>query len=365
MSLARRYEYDPYSMIASAANAATWLLENDVASQEDIDTAMEIGMSWPRGPLAFADEYGIDRIVTRLEDLSQETENDLYESDPLLREMVQTGRLGTKSGEGFYEYPSESERFSGVVYEQCDWYAVIKFLSQNESDVGIRSVWKGLADAVERAGKNEDIRATLLVNLGSAFIDARYVSEMADWERVEDGERYFESIVAPATETVHTHTDPLIGVAEEDISDMGFELMLLCDMGVASAGKRIQFRTPAAGTFPSLSISDGANGLSRKKLKELLLTSSPISTSEAGTAGMFSYVVSSDQVKDVARELARTTTNSSPGAIAKAKELLRKSGDGTLTQAEVTESIAARARTEEGWHGLSSFLEDEKPRWRL
>lgn len=100
----RRYEFDPYRMIVSAVNEAAWLLENDVTTEDDIDTAMQIGMNWPRGLLEFADEYGIDRVVERLNQLHDETGREQYKPNQLLEEMVAENRRGLKTGVGFYEY---------------------------------------------------------------------------------------------------------------------------------------------------------------------------------------------------------------------------------------------------------------------
>jgi enoyl-CoA hydratase/3-hydroxyacyl-CoA dehydrogenase len=96
----RRYGYDPYRMIAAAVNAAAWLLEADVTTRGDIDTAVHIGMSWTRGPLEMADEYGIDRIVDTLEQLHEECGWEQYEPNPLLEEMVEEGTVGVNSGSG-------------------------------------------------------------------------------------------------------------------------------------------------------------------------------------------------------------------------------------------------------------------------
>jgi len=95
---------DPVRIIAPAINEAAWLIRNGIASKEDIDKGMKLGMGYPKGPLEMADEYGIDKIVEVLEKRKAETGWDEYEPDPLLREMVKKGELGKKTGKGFYEY---------------------------------------------------------------------------------------------------------------------------------------------------------------------------------------------------------------------------------------------------------------------
>jgi 3-hydroxybutyryl-CoA dehydrogenase len=83
--------------------AASALLEG-VASAEDIDRAMRLGTNYPYGPLQWADIMGLDMVLGVMQGLFREWGEDRYRPSPLLRRMVLAGRLGKKSGEGFYRY---------------------------------------------------------------------------------------------------------------------------------------------------------------------------------------------------------------------------------------------------------------------
>ncbi|MEM7333964.1 MAG: 3-hydroxyacyl-CoA dehydrogenase family protein [Chloroflexota bacterium] len=85
--------------------AASALLEG-VASAEDIDKAMKLGTNYPYGPLEWADYFGLDTVFGVLTGLYTEWGEDRYRVSPLIRRMVQAGKLGRKSGEGFYKYES-------------------------------------------------------------------------------------------------------------------------------------------------------------------------------------------------------------------------------------------------------------------
>ncbi|HET6567713.1 MAG TPA: 3-hydroxybutyryl-CoA dehydrogenase [Rhodothermales bacterium] len=85
-------------------NEAVYCVLENVASPEDIDTVMKLGMAHPMGPLALADLIGLDVCLDILEVLHRELGEDKYRPCPLLRKMVTAGRLGRKSGRGFYDY---------------------------------------------------------------------------------------------------------------------------------------------------------------------------------------------------------------------------------------------------------------------
>jgi 3-hydroxybutyryl-CoA dehydrogenase len=85
-------------------NNAVRLLERGTASMEDIDTAMRGGCNFPMGPFALLDLVGIDTSVAILEALYDEYRDPSYAPVPTLRRMLAAGRLGRKSGRGFYSY---------------------------------------------------------------------------------------------------------------------------------------------------------------------------------------------------------------------------------------------------------------------
>jgi len=86
-------------------NEAAYALHEGVAEAEAIDEVAKLGFAHPLGPLALADLIGLDTCVAIMDVLQQGLGNPKYAPCPLLRQYVQAGRLGRKSGRGFYEYP--------------------------------------------------------------------------------------------------------------------------------------------------------------------------------------------------------------------------------------------------------------------
>ena len=85
-------------------NEAMFCVMEGVAEPEAIDTVMKLGMSHPMGPLTLADFIGLDTCLAIMEVLHRDFNDDKYRPCPLLKEMVEQGKLGKKSGEGFYKY---------------------------------------------------------------------------------------------------------------------------------------------------------------------------------------------------------------------------------------------------------------------
>jgi 3-hydroxybutyryl-CoA dehydrogenase len=84
--------------------AAVRMYEEGFASREDIDAGMKLGCGHPMGPLVLCDFIGLDVLYAVCDSLYEEFKRDEYAPPPLMKRMVASGRLGRKSGRGFYEY---------------------------------------------------------------------------------------------------------------------------------------------------------------------------------------------------------------------------------------------------------------------
>ncbi len=84
--------------------AAIRMLENGMATKEDIDAAMKLGCGYPMGPFTLLDYVGLDTTLWAAEAIYEEYKDPLYAPPPLLRRMVTSGMYGKKSGKGFYDY---------------------------------------------------------------------------------------------------------------------------------------------------------------------------------------------------------------------------------------------------------------------
>lgn len=101
------YEYPGYvttRIIIPLINEAIHVVMEGIATAEGVDTAMKLGYNFQNGPLALADQIGLDELLAWMETMLRELGDDKYRPCPLLRKMVRDGKLGRKTGEGFFNY---------------------------------------------------------------------------------------------------------------------------------------------------------------------------------------------------------------------------------------------------------------------
>ena len=96
-------------ILVPALNEAVQLVYEGVASPEDIDKAVKLGLGWPMGPITLLDYVGLDTTLHILDIFIRDYQDPKYRASPLLREMVRAGLYGRKVGRGFYVYGEEKK----------------------------------------------------------------------------------------------------------------------------------------------------------------------------------------------------------------------------------------------------------------
>lgn len=95
--------YDVERSWAVGVNEAAWLIQDEAANPQDIDTGMKLGTYWPSGPCEYGDRTGLDTTLNKLNELHKRYEMEMYKPCPLLEEYVGKGWTGKKAGRGFYQ----------------------------------------------------------------------------------------------------------------------------------------------------------------------------------------------------------------------------------------------------------------------
>ena len=161
-------------------NEAIDALENDVASVEDIDTVMRLGMNHPMGPLELADLIGLDMVYNILNVLYEAYGQSKYKPCPLLRQYVQAGWLGKKCGRGFYRYEN-GKKVAGQAPKTIDKKGGTEMSISTVMVLGAGQMGGGIAQVMASAGHKTYLFNVRIetANKKIAFIDGLLTKSVA------------------------------------------------------------------------------------------------------------------------------------------------------------------------------------------
>jgi enoyl-CoA hydratase/3-hydroxyacyl-CoA dehydrogenase len=345
---------------------ACLVLEEGVATHRDIDFGMMAGAGLDprRGllpPFMKADTEGLDTILERLEN-AQEKHGERFAPPTVLRRLVAQGRLGTKSGQGFYAYPqADDEQPGDVVKLETRGDVAIAWLANGQMNSVAPSVVKDLG-AVYHAARDAGARAFVIASsnpfLFSAGADIKAFTQMD----ASGGEQLLHEMHALLRE-METGSIPVIAAVNGLAFGGGNEIAMAADVRIAA--RSAIFGQPEV----KLGIIPGFGGTQRlprlvgsNKALELNLIGDPIGAEEAFEFGLVNRVVVDHELFDTALAWARKLAEQAPLAV---EEIKKVSANGDLDAGIEAEKagFGAAFQSEDGKEGISAFLGKRKPVW--
>ena len=350
---------------------ACLVLEEDVATHRDIDVGMMAGAGLDprRGlfpPFMKADIEGLDTILERLE-AAEEQHGDRFAPPTILRRLVAQGRLGQKSGQGFYAYPqadAEQPAGEGAVVKletRADGVAIAwlangmmnSIAPQVIADLG--KVW----EAVRGSGVRALVVASSNPLLFSAGADIKAFTQMDEAQ----GETLIHEAHA-LLRSMETEGVATIAAVNGLAFGGGCELAMACDVRLAA--RSAIFGQPEV----KLGIIPGFGGTQRlprlvgeNKALEMNLVGDAIGAEEAFEFGLVNRVVIDHELLDTALAWARKLAEQAPLAVAQIKQVSAKGDLDEGIEAEKA-GFAAAFRSEDAREGISAFLGKRKPAWQ-
>jgi len=338
------------------------VLDEGVATAKDIDLGMMAGAGIIPPPLARADAEGLDEVVKKLERAA--TDWDEYYAPPLiLRRLVAQGRLGQKTGQGFFPYAQPDPGWDeGPVKLETRGRVAIAWLDRPPANSispevieGLRKVWEEI--------EGKDVRAMVLASanpmLFCAGADIKAFTKMdpeAGKDLLDQGHALLRSWERSTTVTIAAVNALAFGG--------GCELAMACDVRIAAYSA--QFGQPEVG----LGIIPGFGGTQRLprlvgegKALEMNLSGEPISAEDAYEHGLVNRVVADHELFDAALAWARKLADQAPIAVAQIK---RVSAQGDLDEGieQEKEGFAAAFASEDAKEGIGAFVQKRKPHFR-
>ncbi len=346
-------KFDPKQVLAMAVNEGAWLVREGVASTEDVDKAVILGLNFPKGVLSMGDEWGLDVVKSIIEGKRSRYGLPEYEVDPLIEELVSKGFLGVKSGKGFHDYGLREEDLNQVKYKATPPIAWIILNRPDKLNALDMELLNSLRKALDMA-LDDEIKVVVITGSGKAFSAGADVSMFKGLSPI-DAYRLSRELNEFFDE-LERYPKPTIASINGFALGGGLELAMACDLRVAS--DRAQLGQPEI----TLGIITGAGGSKRlpklvglAKAKELLFTGDIISADEAEKIGLVNRVVPHEKLEEEVRSLALKIASMPSNSIRLYKSILNGEQEPL--------AFGLVFSTEDSKEGINAFLEKRRPKF--
>lgn len=341
---------------------ACLVLEEGISSTKDIDLGMMAGAGLIPPPFARADQEGLDTVLARLEQ-AQEAWGEHFAPPAILRRLVAQGRLGAKSGQGFFPYATPDAGWEeGPVKLETRGPIAIAWLASPPANSLSPAVIAELRRAWRQVDGDPALRAFVLASanpmLFCAGADLKAFSKMdeaAGRALLDDTHDLLRSWERSSTVTIAAVNALAFGG--------GCEIAMACDVRIAAASA--SFGQPEI----NLGIIPGFGGTQRlprlvgeAKAKELNLTGEPMSAEEAYEFGLVNRLVPDHELLDTALAWARKLAGQAPLAVQQIKQVsaVADIDDGVD---EEKKGFAIVFASQDAKEGISAFLQKRAPKF--
>jgi enoyl-CoA hydratase / 3-hydroxyacyl-CoA dehydrogenase len=340
------------------------VLEEGVATIRDIDLAMMTGFGIIPPPFARADATGLDDVLAALERAQAEYGDD-FEPPLILRRLVAQGRLGQKTGQGFFPYPQPDDGFEQgeTIQLETRGDVAVAWLGNPPANSISPQFLSDLKRVWEHVDGSDEVRALVIASanpmLYSAGADLKSFSKVdaaGGKQQLDDGHALLREFGTSSTVTIAAVNGLAFGG--------GCELAMACDVRLAADSAT--FGQPEI----NLGIIPGFGGTQRlprlvgpAKALEMNATGDAISAEDAYEFGLVNRVVPDHELFDTALAWARKLAGQAPLAIGHIKRVSHKADLDEGIEAE-KEGFVAAFSSEDGREGISAFLEKRSPRWK-
>ncbi|MEM4042744.1 MAG: 3-hydroxyacyl-CoA dehydrogenase/enoyl-CoA hydratase family protein, partial [Saccharolobus sp.] len=328
---------NPALILAGAINEAARLLRENVASRDDIDLGVRLGLGFPKGIFQYADELGIDAVIKALDELKNLSGYKSYSPDPLLVQMVKENKLGVKTGIGFYQYGKVEEKKLSTLIVRTEpplaWIVLNRPERLNALNPELVNELDKVLDELET---NNEVRVVIITGNGRAFSAGADVTSFLTLKPIDVIRlRTLRNLV----NKISLYTKPVIAAINGFALGGGLELAMACDIRIAS--EMAQLGQPEI----NIGIIPGAGGTQRLprligkgKAKLLIYTGDMISAEDAYKMGLVDMIVPANRFEDEVRRIALKIAEKSPLSLLAAKLAIELGSEANIWTGQTLES---------------------------
>ncbi|MFC4551206.1 MULTISPECIES: 3-hydroxyacyl-CoA dehydrogenase/enoyl-CoA hydratase family protein [Halorussus] len=358
-------DFDTLRVEARMVNEAARLVGDDVATPDEIDTGVKLGLGFPEGICRRADKLGLDTVLDKLRTLHEETGDDRFAPDDYLIELVESGKTGEDAGAGFHDYGGDGDGPGGyrlLNYDLTDDGLLEIELDRPERMNALSADLLGEIDDLLSSVDVEEVRCVTFEGAGDrAFSAGADIGGFADLDPTDAMD------VTPAFETVNDFERPVIAKVDGYCLGAGLELALACDLRIATEDS--EFGSPEIG----LGLIPGGGGTQRllrllgeTRAKELVFRGNRIGAERAEEWGLVNRAVPEAELDDVVSAFVEDIVEGPPLGLKVAKKVMNEGADASLDAALALESqgFGLLMGTEDVREGTAAFRDDRDPEFR-
>ena len=304
-------DFDPVRLLVVGVNECAKLLESNSTTKEEIDRGVLLGLNYPRGILRMADSAGLDKIVAELDRLYNTYKEERYKASAFLTNLVSQGKLGRKSGEGFFSYGWGEFEFVKVDQNKETKVARLILNRPNRANALSVDFILEINKALDELEKQDDVRCIVITGAGANFCGGADVSSFAAG-RIDSVMNFTEAGQNLYTR-LETYPKPIVAAINGPAMGGGFELVLSCDIRIMN--KKAQLRLPEL----NLGLTPGLGGTQRlirqvgaARAKEIVLLADPVMADKALAWGIVNFVAEADKFEAQVEEIAKKLANGAP-----------------------------------------------------
>ncbi|BDB98748.1 3-hydroxyacyl-CoA dehydrogenase/enoyl-CoA hydratase family protein [Saccharolobus caldissimus] len=356
---------NPVLLLAGAINEAARLLRENVATKEDIDLGVRLGLGLPKGIFQYADELGIDNVVKALDELKAISGYKSYSVDPLLAQMVSENKLGVKTGVGFYQYGKVEERKLNTIIIRIEPPLAWIILNRPERLNALNAeLISELDRALDELEINDQVRVVILTGNGRAFSAGADITSFVSLRPIDVIRlRTLRNVI----NKIALYTKPVIAALNGFTLGGGLEIAMACDIRIASEVAQLGQPEINIGIIP------GAGGTQRLprligkgRAKLLIYTGDMVSAEEAYKMGLVDLVVPANRFEDEVRRVALKIAEKSPLSLLAAKLAIELGNEANIWTGQTLEAtlFGLLFTTKDVEEGVKAFLEKRKPQFK-
>ena len=250
--------------------------------------------------------------------------------------------------------------FKHIIYEKKEgvvWLTLNRPEVQNALN---RAMWRELAQAMDLADKDEEVRVVVVTGAGRAFCAGDDINDLATIKDAFDAKAYFKEI-AGAVRKVEEFRKPIIAAVNGLAYGGGCEITMVCDVAIASENARFAQPEGKIGAWPPLAAVKLPSIIGKAKAVEIMLTGESIDAKEAERIGMVNKVVPPEKLEEAVMEMANKIMRVAPLAA----ELIKTTVNKKVEDIEsVIDATAMLFSSEDLREGAIAFLEKREPIWK-